>query len=479
MDRRIGVGLVVLSLALGLLAVSAQAQPPKGNLSPRQRGLNYAGLNAKSGGHCEGLYRVETGKGPISCTHGPDRGPIDVDVTEQRSVADLADTATGPSSGGSVQCIGDGTGGSRVQAIYAVASDRANRAADIVPLIQGWAGQMDGAVNQSAAETGGERHLRFVTKSDCSLDVATVTLSATGDDTFANTINELQAKGFTKTDRKYLVWADAVVYCGIGQVTGGDTASSTNPANLGPNFARVDTGCWGRTDHLSELHELMHTLGAVQLSAPHTTGGYHCSDDSDVMCYPDGANVTMTFPCATSHEWLLDCNHDDYFATSPATGSYLDTHWNVANSVFLTGGSGSGGGTGGGSDGGGTTTTPTPTPTPTITTSTLTGSLSNKKPVKRFALTVGSGTAANALTFSSSGSGGGGGKGKPGGGGGSTSTPPSLQLRVLAPDGLVLAAGTGPSVLRFASTLPAGTYTWEVVGTSSVSFTLIVTYAAP
>ena len=95
MDRRIGVGLVVLSLALGLLAVSAQAQPPKGNLSPRQRGLNYAGLNAKGGGHCEGLYRVETDKGPISCTHGPDRGPIDVDVTEQRSVADLADTATG------------------------------------------------------------------------------------------------------------------------------------------------------------------------------------------------------------------------------------------------------------------------------------------------------------------------------------------------------------------------------------------------
>ncbi len=77
---------------------------------------------------------------------------------------------------------------------------------------------------------------------------------------------------------------------------------------------------------------------------------------------------------------------------------------------------------------------------------------------------MGSGTAANALTFSSSGGGGGGGKGKPGGGGGSTTTPTSLQLRVLASDGTVLAAGTGPSVLQFASTLPAGTYTWEVVG---------------
>ena len=117
MDRRIGVGLVVLSLALGLLAVSAQAQPPKGNLSPRQRGLNYAGLNAKGGGHCEGLYRIETDKGPISCSHGPDRGPIDVDVTEQRSVADLADAAASdPLERGRRPCITDGTSGARVQA---------------------------------------------------------------------------------------------------------------------------------------------------------------------------------------------------------------------------------------------------------------------------------------------------------------------------------------------------------------------------
>ncbi len=76
-----------------------------------------------------------------------------------------------------------------------MASDQTNRAADIVPLIQGWAGQMDGAVNQSAAETGGERHIRFVTNPDCSLNVAVVTLSPSGDDTLGNTINELSAKG--------------------------------------------------------------------------------------------------------------------------------------------------------------------------------------------------------------------------------------------------------------------------------------------
>ena len=272
MHRRIGVGFVILSLALAGLGAAAQARTPKDNLTARQRGLYYAGLHAKSGGRCDGVLRIEDVSGEVACTHGPDRSPNGVDVTEPRSVADLTAAATGVSSTGSVQCYGDGTSGSRVQAIYAVASDQPDRSSSIVPLIQGWAGQMDGAVNQSAAETGGERHIRFVTNQDCSLNVAVITLSPTGDDTLGNTINELRAKGFAATDRKYVVWADASIYCGIAQVTGGDSAAATNSANSGPNFARVDTGCWGRTDHLSELHELMHTLGAVQLSAPHTHG---------------------------------------------------------------------------------------------------------------------------------------------------------------------------------------------------------------
>jgi hypothetical protein len=37
--------------------------------------------------------------------------------------------------------------------------------------------------------------------------------------------------------------------------------------------------------------------------------------------------------------------------------------------------------------------------------------------------------------------------------------------------------GSGPSVLQLAAALPAGTYTWEVYGSSSVSFTLTVTHA--
>jgi hypothetical protein len=42
-----------------------------------------------------------------------------------------------------------------------------------------------------------------------------------------------------------------------------------------------------------------------------------------------------------------------------------------------------------------------------------------------------------------------------------------------------VATTTGPSVVNLAASLPAGTYTWQVSGASSASFTLQVTYRVP
>jgi hypothetical protein len=98
-------------------------------------------------------------------------------------------------------------------------------------------------------------------------------------------------------------------------------------------YNRSDNGCW----NYAEPHELMHNIGGVQNSAPHSTGAGHCFDEYDLECYADGGPTsTLQYLCSsTSHNDRFDCNHDDYFHTAPAVGSYLATHWNTATSRFL------------------------------------------------------------------------------------------------------------------------------------------------
>lgn len=54
------------------------------------------------------------------------------------------------------------------------------------------------------------------------------------------------------------------------------------------------------------------------------------------MCYSDEPYYPiMQQLCPADHEQRLDCNHDDYYHTNPQPDSYLATHWNVADSQFL------------------------------------------------------------------------------------------------------------------------------------------------
>src|SRR5581483_1736441 len=100
----------------------------------------------------------------------------------------------------------------------------------------------------------------------------------------------------------------------------------------------VDFGYTGAQGARTFMHELGHTLGAVQNSAPHSSGAGHCWDGKDTMCYNDGGpNAGLCTPdfycsntCATE---AFDCGHDDYFHRNPAAGSYLSTHWNIGNVV--------------------------------------------------------------------------------------------------------------------------------------------------
>jgi hypothetical protein len=98
---------------------------------------------------------------------------------------------------------------------------------------------------------------------------------------------ELIAKGFNRTDRKYLVWVDAAVgICGLGEVYGDTSPGQENRNNRGQSYARVDAPCW----QYAELHEIFHNRGAVQRDAPHPSAVWHCTDEADVMCYDDDAS---------------------------------------------------------------------------------------------------------------------------------------------------------------------------------------------
>ncbi|MDP9071103.1 MAG: hypothetical protein M3N68_07425 [Actinomycetota bacterium] len=319
------------------------AQRPERPLpsNDHRRGMVYDGLRpGRRDGPCARGYQVGPETDGRRCSPGPDPAPEGIDVRQRRAATALAEETTARTAAegrGSILCLGDGVGGNRVQAVYAVASDKADRFASVAPLIRQWAVATDGVFSASAAATGGDRHVRWVTNPDCTLSVLKVVLSPSGDDNMANTEAELASMGLNRSDRKYLVWTDANVYCGIAGLYVDDRPGADNPNNgAAPALVtRVDNGCWGLAESV-EAHELMHNLGGVQPSAPHASAAYHCSDEADRMCYKDGPLVVLSATCPSGAEGQFDCGHDDYYSTAPSPGSYLATHWNTADSSFLT-----------------------------------------------------------------------------------------------------------------------------------------------
>ncbi|MFJ9454505.1 RICIN domain-containing protein [Kitasatospora sp. NPDC101447] len=362
------------------------------------RGLVYAGLSLPSDDRCAGQLQVSGG---TLCSHGPDAPPQGVDIHKDAApvaaaaaqpaaltpaanaqppsaadllkggspvldagtkalVGDAADAspknpAAGAAAGGSaVVCDGDGTSGNRVQVVYVHAPGK-DRFAQYLASFKKWAADVDTIYDASAQETGGDRHVRFVTESDCTAAVLNVQISDADIRDFNSQNNALAKQGFNRKDRKYMMFTDAQVYCGIGTFDGDERPGADNQSNFGPSYGRSDSGCW---DGATAAHELGHNLGAVNDSAPNSSKAGHCVDEWDLMCYSDAPNYPkMKTVCPdNSHDDRLDCRHDDYYNTNPAPGSYLATHWNVANNRFLI----AGGGTG-------PNPTPTPTPTPTKT----------------------------------------------------------------------------------------------------------------
>lgn len=109
------------------------------------------------------------------------------------------------------------------------------------------------------------------------------------------------------------------------------------------------SSCW--VPYVAQ-HEILHTIGAVDLSAPNTTLAGHCTDEYDLMCYSDTFGAATRRVCNDVGSWIgeyvMDCNANDYFSVKPDAAkvfnpSFWDTlagkgftRYNTANSGFMT-----------------------------------------------------------------------------------------------------------------------------------------------
>jgi hypothetical protein len=266
------------------------------------------------------VAEVEIPGAPNALSHGNDPLP----AKPSGLFAEVAPEAQWP-------CEGGGTSGRRVQFLY-VHGGQSNLAS-LRPTFETWARQIEGMFLLSGRESGGERLLRLVTDGSCNLSIVERQVSAAALGSFDQMISELRQQGFTDSTRSYHAWVESSAYCGIGTIYSDDRPTG-NANEQYAQYARSDRPCWNAN---TAAHEIIHNLGGVQNSAPNSTLGLHSRDEADVMSYADGApRGQMIQLCPAPGEDRFDCNKDDYFSAAPPAGSYLATHWNVAESASLT-----------------------------------------------------------------------------------------------------------------------------------------------
>jgi hypothetical protein len=281
------------------------------------------------------------------CSHGPD--PV-------RAFGSPSEVAAPPPPASAAAlaalCVDGGVSGKRIEVLYGVPQDRTNRYSTMLTTMRNVLAETNNNLDASDAAT--TQGYRWLCENGTDITIRNVTLVPVGADfsfDFNDYLNSLQNQvalglgpvNYTGSNRVYMTFVDQVTdvypYGGQGGIWNDDRSDPAVNANndAGAKYsmtAYFDAGIVG--------HEIGHNIGAVQLSAPHTSGGWHCHDEWDLMCYSDGGSYfqnggQLTFPCGTGSDFVMDCGRDDYYypGTPPST-NYLSTHWNTANSGFLT-----------------------------------------------------------------------------------------------------------------------------------------------
>ena len=316
--------------------------------------LAYLGLR-EGNGDCAGAYESATAAPGTACTHG-------LDVSADEAFTGLAaacyyvedcpsptgwDPATPPTK---IPCY---TTGPYVQVLYlywgtgdfANEKERIRRSVASVDRLF----KISASAVKNSSGTAGNRHVRWAMDSGCKLKITAVKMPTGSSDSLFPIRDNLVSRGIIKSSSKYLAYVDSgYCYGGVAQIAPNSSKAATNPSNTGGSLAMV-YDCWDSFHPYAGFgatiaaHELMHTLGAVQYNAPHTTKG-HCWDDlgephvgADIMCYDDYGVAASKFyeRCTPTYPEVFDCGKDDYFNPYPSSGSYLSKYWNTAGNKFL------------------------------------------------------------------------------------------------------------------------------------------------
>ncbi len=298
---------------------------------------------------CERLRRVPRTHVPL-CSHGGDPARAFPSVTKGVAAPVIAHSVDAEAATAAA-CMDGGTSGRRIEVLYAVPADRDNRYRTMLPTMRNVLAEAD--ANLSSAGGANGQHYRWLCENGTDITIRNVTLKAVGSDgsfDFSDYIDSLQQQvslGLGPVDynadrRIYMAFVDRVTndytYGGQGTIYGDDTADPT------VNYNNQTTNAYSMTAYFDAFivgHEIGHNIGAVQNSAPHASGAFHCYDAYDLMCYDDGGPYfsnggSLVFSCPGSQAYIMDCGRDDYYYPgTPPASNYLSTHWNTANSDYL------------------------------------------------------------------------------------------------------------------------------------------------
>jgi hypothetical protein len=313
--------------------------------------LGILGITVDEADICGALRTLEVDD-EIFCTHGGDTAPLGYDEQVAAAVEDGSFT---------IQPASCGTGDHLLQAVYGNPNDRDRSFATVKRIRREVRSAIDEAATIFRLETSGY-DMAWECSSAGRPVVKVVELGGVVDTSYGFNDWVSDARTFLnlqEPNRVYVLFFDdgsdpfkgipsAYPYSGQGTLDPDTSPGTGNANNTGPAYALIDAisenaavgepdpNPFGYNSGWSSwpvVHEVLHNFGAVQLQAPDADGGWHGNDEHDVMTY--GKQVTPECTSGPTPE-RIDCGGDSYFNANPPTGSWLDTHFNLAtDSVWI------------------------------------------------------------------------------------------------------------------------------------------------